>query len=92
MKRTKLARASVLLITAGFLSACVSGRTIDYKAPTELSIPAGSTRVAIAVLDHRPYVVSGAEDTSFVGHQNSGFPVVLGVVPLLPRSGERKPR
>src|SRR5215468_9264272 len=80
MKRTKLVRTWVLLM-AGLLSACVYGRTIDYKAPVELGTPTGSARVAVAVLDHRPYVVSGQKSPSFVGLQVAGFPNPYGLLP-----------
>jgi hypothetical protein len=76
---TRLLRAPVLLLAVGFLSACVYGRKIDYQAPVELSVPKGSTAVAVAILDHRPYVVSGAKSASFVGSQRSGFPNPIGL-------------
>jgi hypothetical protein len=79
VKTLSLARVALVLACVGFLMGCAFGRSVDYQAPIELSIQGNSTQLALAVLDHRPYVVSGEKGPSFVGLQRSGYGIPFNV-------------
>lgn len=70
---------ALIAITITALTACAVGRKVDYSAPPELSLTGNGQRVALAVIDHRPYVMSGDKDPSFVGLQRSGFGIPFDV-------------
>jgi hypothetical protein len=74
-----LARLVPVVVVAVTVSACAFGRKIDYAAPAEVGLKQGSTPLAVGVLDHRPYVVSGDKSPSFVGLQRSGFGIPYNV-------------
>jgi hypothetical protein len=59
--------------------ACAVGRKVDYATPTDLGLSGNGLRVTVAVLDHRPYVISGEKEPAFVGLQRSGFGIPFDV-------------
>lgn len=73
------ARIILIATMAVSLAGCAVGRKVDYAAPPELSLAGNGMRVALAVVDHRPYVMSGDKDPSFVGLQRSGFGIPFDV-------------
>ena len=55
------------------LGGCAVGNTYDYESQV-FSLPvAGSGELGLAVVDARPYVVSGQKSADFVGYQRGGF-------------------
>jgi hypothetical protein len=66
-------RTSIVICLAAFLAGgCAMGVKHDYQAPLELGV-ATPASVAVASLDHRPYVVSGQKGENFVGLSRGGF-------------------
>ena len=61
------------------LDACAFGRKVDYSAPMALNVPNGTQQIALAVLDHRPYVLSGDKGPPFVGTQRDGYGIPFNV-------------
>jgi hypothetical protein len=61
------------------LGACAFGRKVDYGAPMALNVPNGTQQIALAVLDHRPYVLSGDKAAPFVGLQRDGVGIPYNV-------------
>lgn len=71
MKR--LAGKILMLSMVSFLGGCAVGQKISYH-DTALSLQAsGSGRVAVASLDHRPYVKDGEKERNYVGNLRGGF-------------------
>ena len=68
-------RAFTLTVSALILAGCAVGRTASYS-DTSIAMPtatgSGGT-IALAVQDHRPYVLSGDKPERFVGLQRGGF-------------------
>lgn len=64
----------ISLVSLGFLlSACAVGNEYDYKnQPLNFSLES-KQKVAVAVVDQRPYIVSGNKTPDFVGLQRGGF-------------------
>lgn len=75
----QLARITLFVIMTGSLAACAVGRTVNYAAPADLTLAGNGMRITLAVLDHRPYVLSGDKDPTFVGLQRSGFGIPFDV-------------
>jgi hypothetical protein len=67
--------AMILVVTAG----CAVGRKVDYSSGTTLPMKEGSGQLAVGVVDHRPYVVSGDKGATFVGLQRSGVGIPYNV-------------
>ena len=67
--------ALILIATSG----CAVGRKVDYGSAMTLPVNEGSGQVAVGVLDHRPYVVSGDKGPTFVGLQRSGVGIPYNV-------------
>ncbi|MEH6474973.1 MAG: hypothetical protein V7727_04755 [Sneathiella sp.] len=70
------ALAVKLIAIAGLgllLSACAVGNQYDYKSqPIKVGLDT-EQKVAVAVVDQRPYIVSGDKTPNFVGLQRGGF-------------------
>ena len=65
----------LLVIAAAFvaLGGCAIGNKYDYEvASIELPV-VGTNEIGVAVVDRRPYVVSGDKQPDFVGLQRGGF-------------------
>src|SRR5262249_16482488 len=75
----QLARTAIFAITIGLLGGCAVGRTVNYAAPADLTINGNGMHVALAVLDHRSYVLSGDKSPKFVGLQRSAFGIPFDV-------------
>jgi hypothetical protein len=65
-------QAATILGCALAISGCAIGRKQAYHDGNP-RIPRGSSSVALVVQDQRPYVLSGAKGTNFVGLQRGGF-------------------
>lgn len=74
-----MARYALVVVAIGTLAACAVGRKVDYAAPVDLGLPDGAKQVALVVLDHRPYVLSGDKGPSFVGLQRGGYGIPFNV-------------
>lgn len=61
------------------LGACAFGRKVDYGGVMALNVPNGSQQIALSVLDHRPYVLSGNKAPTFVGLQRDGYGIPYNV-------------
>ena len=70
--------AAVLALTL-LLGACAFGNRYDYAAQVPNLEIATEDRVAVGVVDQRPYVVSGRNTPEWVGLQRSGFGIPYGV-------------
>jgi hypothetical protein len=66
-------------VTMLALGACAFGRKVDYGGAMALNVPNGSQQIALSVLDHRPYVLSGDKAPSFVGLQRDGYGIPYNV-------------
>lgn len=65
-------RYSLIFLTT-FLVGCAVGNTYDYsRANVDLAVH-GHSELGLAVIDQRPYVLSGDKEPSFVGLQRGGF-------------------
>ena len=75
MKRKSLqAIASAAIIAACLLLvACAAGNRYDYGNSISGLPVSGSGKVALAVVDLRPYVQNGTKTANFVGIQRGGF-------------------
>ncbi|MCL5776433.1 hypothetical protein M1105_05450 [Limibaculum sp. FT325] len=61
------------------LAGCAIGNEYDYRAASA-PVPASSAEtLAVAVTDHRPYVLSGDKSPDFVGLQRAGFGIPYNV-------------
>lgn len=68
----KTYRSSVILLTL-LLAGCAVGNTYDYgRADVNLAVQ-GHSELGLAVIDQRPYVISGDKKANFVGLQRGGF-------------------
>jgi len=67
-----------VLVAIG-LSACAVGRKVDYGSAMTLPVKEGAGQLAVGVLDHRSYVVSGDKGPTFVGLQRSGVGIPYNV-------------
>lgn len=66
-------RGAFLIALTIQLSACAVGNQYDYAA-AQMALPVrGAGPLAVAVLDERPYVMSGGKSSDFVGLQRGGF-------------------
>jgi len=66
-------RSIVMLALVVVMSGCAVGQRISYHE-TELGLNAsGSSQVAVASLDSRPYVKNGEKDKTYVGNLRGGF-------------------
>lgn len=65
-------QAATILGCVLAISGCAIGRKQAYHDGNP-RIPRGSASVALVVQDQRPYVLSGAKRTTFVGLQRGGF-------------------
>jgi len=67
----RMRTASLLLVV--LLAGCAVGQKHDYVNPS-VEVPIkSSTKLAVAVHDQRPYVVSGQKPPTFVGLQRGGW-------------------
>jgi hypothetical protein len=63
----------VLLFCTSIITGCAVGQTYNYQqADIELPVM-GEGKLGLAVLDNRPYVLSGDKKANFVGLQRGGF-------------------
>ena len=72
-------RNLALLILAVLLNACAVGRTYDYTSPLPKLTVSSEDRIAVGVVDQRPYVVSGHNTPEWVGLQRGGYGIPFGV-------------
>jgi hypothetical protein len=74
MGTTQIFKIGTALGLAAALSACAFGRTYSYSdTPISLQAVSSTGAVTVAVQDERPYVISGAKPTRFVGLMRGGF-------------------
>ncbi len=66
-------RILVLTCVALSLGACAVGNTYDYRTQQPRLAVVTNNRVALGVLDQRPYVLSNNKPPSFVGLQRGGY-------------------
>ena len=65
-------RYSFIFMTT-FLVGCAMGNTYDYgRASVDLAVQ-GHSELGLAVIDQRPYILSGDKEPNFVGLQRGGF-------------------
>lgn len=65
---------SAFLLSLGLLvSACAVGNQYDYKNQVIEFTGETDQKVGVAVVDQRPYIVSGEKTPNFVGLQRGGF-------------------
>ena len=65
-------RLSIIFL-ASFLVGCAVGNTYDYsRANIDLAVQ-GDSELGLAVIDQRPYVLSGDKKPNFIGLQRGGF-------------------
>ena len=65
-------RYSIIFLTS-FLVSCAVGNTYDYsRASVDLAVQ-GHSELGLAVIDQRPYILSGDKEPNFVGLQRGGF-------------------
>lgn len=72
MKLTTSGKIAVLLF-AMTLSGCAVGQTFHYHDTTLEVKASGSTSVAVASVDNRPYVKAAEKDPAYVGNLRGGF-------------------
>jgi hypothetical protein len=66
-------RLLIVALCAVALAGCAVGNTYDYQA-ADIGLPVvGKGKVGVAVVDRRPYVLSGDKEADFVGLQRGGF-------------------
>ena len=66
-------RLLIVALSAVALAGCAVGNTYDYQA-ADIGLPVvGKGKVGVAVVDRRPYVLSGDKEADFVGLQRGGF-------------------
>ena len=64
---------TAFLLLAVFLAGCAVGQKHSYVNPS-VEVPIkSSSKIAVAVHDRRPYVVSGVKSSTFVGLQRGGW-------------------
>ncbi|MCI4660812.1 MAG: hypothetical protein MRY63_03180 [Neomegalonema sp.] len=69
----RIASALLALVLAAMVSGCAFGNKYDYST-AQMSLGSALTQdVAVAVVDERPYIVSGDKDPDFVGLQRGGY-------------------
>jgi ABC-type transport system substrate-binding protein len=65
-------RSGIIFLSL-FLVGCAVGNTYDYgRADVDLAVR-GHSELGVAVIDQRPYILSGDKDANFVGLQRGGF-------------------
>lgn len=62
-----------VLSTAVLLSACAMGQKHAFGTVDPNLQVSGEGQLSVATLDHRPYIVSGDKQVTFVGLQRGGF-------------------
>lgn len=68
-----IAYRSGIVFLSVFLVGCAVGNTYDYsRANVDLAVQ-GHSELGVAVIDRRPYVLSGDKEPNFVGLQRGGF-------------------
>jgi hypothetical protein len=68
----KIQGVGIVLLSI-FMMGCAVGNTYDYDG-SAVDLPVqGQGKLGLAVLDMRPYILSGDKDPSFVGLQRGGF-------------------
>lgn len=65
-------RLGIICLTT-FLVGCAAGNTYDYGHANVNLAARGNSDLGLAVIDQRPYVLSGDKKPSFVGLQRGGF-------------------
>lgn len=65
-------RLGIVLLTV-FLVGCAVGNTYDYRRAKLNLVVQGSSIIGLAVIDQRPYILSGEKDPNFVGLIRGGF-------------------
>lgn len=62
-----------IMMTCLAITGCAIGNQYDYRNK-EIALPVtGNSQVGLAVVDNRPYVVSGDKPANYVGIQRGGF-------------------
>ena len=77
MRRNIIYRALPVLLLMT-LTACAFGSKMSFDN-TPLALPTTTQPIEVAVLDARPYVLTGEKSPSWVGLQRSGFGIPYGV-------------
>lgn len=75
----KLTKLGMLFLLAVTLCSCAFGRRINYRGHSGFVPEVPDTKYTIAVVDKRPYVLSGSKQPSFVGLQRSLYGIPYNV-------------
>ena len=73
LERYSVSRRLIIVATLTALGGCAAGNKYDYQS-ARVGLPVvGTDEIGVAVVDRRPYVVSGNKKPNFVGLQRGGF-------------------
>jgi len=66
-------RSLIIAVVALALGGCAVGNRYDYRSSIQGLPVSGSGKIAVDVVDVRPYVLNGDKGSDFVGLQRGGF-------------------
>lgn len=73
MLNLRNAMSLIVAVAALVLGGCAVGNRYDYRSSIQGLPVSGSGKIAVDVVDVRPYVLSGDKGSDFVGLQRGGF-------------------